>query len=183
VKVSEFEAILMGATMNDLYAVRQQMGSKFGFMNVPVWDTGNTKAEQVRHFTYWVKENPGKLQELLAIVKEVSDKRAMTPVRGPVPNTHYIKWSDISKLPGFQFLWSALNYELRGKSQTRDGYLSVAAIYNMSAWANWKSSSLSNEERANANAIDNQLNLGALMKLNEGRRRDQPALFPQNLLA
>ena len=182
-KVSEFEAILSAGTMHDLYAVREQMSSKFGLMNTPVWDTGATKTQQVRHFTYWVKENPGKLQELLAIVKQVSEKRAMQPARGPVPNTHYILWSDMQKLPSFRFLWSALNYEVRGKSQTHDGYVSVAAIYNMSAWANWKSSSLGEEERANANAIDNNLNLGALMKLNEGRRRDQPALFPQNMLA
>jgi hypothetical protein len=108
-------------------------------------------------------------------------KAAMAPTRGPVSGTHYIAWADFQKLRSYPDLAQAITFEQSGKPITRDGYVSVHAIYNMSAWESWKSSSLSAHERALASAISN-LNLYALMKLNEGRRKDQPALFPQNLL-
>jgi hypothetical protein len=59
--------------------------------------------------------------------------------------------------------------------------VSVAAIYNMAAWASWKSSSLGGHERAIADAIQD-LHLGDLMTLNHNRRIDAPALFPLAVL-
>jgi hypothetical protein len=60
---------------------------------------------------------------------------------------------------------------------TRDGYVSVAAIYNMASWSSWKSSSLGLREQAVASGIAG-LPLHTLMQLNQGRRSNQPALFP-----
>lgn len=97
----------------------------------------------------------------------------------------YIKWSDFTLLPGYPYIERAITYpyDYRKKCSpvTKDGYVSVAAIYNMSAWANWKSSSLGVVDRKISEAINN-LRLYALMKLNKGRRSNQPALFPIRLL-
>lgn len=57
----------------------------------------------------------------------------------------------------------------------------VDAVYNMSAWESWKSSSLDPTERRIAEEID-KLNLYELLRLNKGRRADQPALLPEALL-
>jgi len=99
--------------------------------------------------------------------------------------TKYIKWEEFQSLPGYPYVEQAVTfpYDYRKKCSpvTRDGYLSVASIYNMSAWASWKSSSLGTAERSIAEAI-NGIPLYELMELNERRRSDQPALFPVRLL-
>jgi len=97
----------------------------------------------------------------------------------------YITWKEFQALPTFDLIEPAVTYpyDYRKKCDpfTKDGYLSVAAIYNMSAWASWKSSSLDKREMAIARAID-ALPLYELMRLNDGRRSNQPALFPIRLL-
>ena len=61
---------------------------------------------------------------------------------------------------------------------TKNGLVAVQALWNLSRWENWKSSSLSREERDVAGSIGG-LKLGHLMELNKGRRMNQPALFPE----
>jgi hypothetical protein len=178
-KASEFEAILSQLTMQDLYHLQEELSRKF--FSSPSLGSGDTKSVQIRHFTYWVKENPGHLNDIISMSNALIQKKAMAPVRGPVSGTHYIAWADFQKLHSYPELAQAITFEQSGSPVTRDGYVSVHAIYNMSAWENWKSSSLSAHDRALASAIGN-LNLLALMRLNEGRRKDQPALFPENLL-
>jgi len=178
-KVSEFESILGQLTVHDLYQLHSQLYSQFE--TAPVWDTGATKPAQVRNFTYWVKDHPGNLNTIITMTNQLIQKKEMAPVRGPVPGTRYILWSDLEKMKSYPDLAEAINFHQYGSSKTKDGYISVHAIYNMSAWENWKSSSLSGADRAKAEAVG-KLNLLALMRLNEGRRKDQPALFPERML-
>jgi hypothetical protein len=178
-KASEFEAILLQLTMNDLYELHSQLYHQF--QSAPVWDTGATKANQVRHFTYWVKDNPGHLHDIIDMVNALAQKKAMAPTRGPVSGAHYISWHNFTALPSYPELATAVTFEQSGVPFTKDGYVAVHALYNMASWENWKSSSLSPIDRERAAAIG-KLNLSALMKLNDGRRKDQPALFPENLL-
>ena len=56
--------------------------------------------------------------------------------------------------------------------------MAVQALFNLSRWESWKSSSLSKDERGIASSIGG-LKLGHLMRLNESRRMNQPALFPE----
>jgi hypothetical protein len=104
---------------------------------------------------------------------------------GIKPGTRYIKWKDFTSLHSYPLIERAVTYPHDYKRKcypyTKDGYVSVDAIYNMSAWASWKSSSLGEADRKIAEAI-NALNLYHLMKLNEGRRMNKPALFPVGLL-
>jgi hypothetical protein len=166
--------------MHDLYELHSQLYHQF--QSAPVWDTGATKAAQVRHFTNWVRNNPGNLNTIITAADALKAKKAMQPVRGPVSGTHYISWHDFTALPSYPDLSAAVTFEQSGVPFTADGYVSVHAIYNMAAWENWKSSSLSPIDRARAAAIG-KLNLVALMQLNNGRRKNEPALFPVNLLA
>ena len=93
----------------------------------------------------------------------------------------YITKRELQSKAGYPLLERAItypfNYRRKCKPFTRDGYVSVAAIYNMSAWASWKSSSLDDRDRAIAGAILG-IPLHVLMRINQGRRNNQPALFP-----
>ena len=93
----------------------------------------------------------------------------------------YITKQELESLPSYPLVEQAITYpyDYRCKCDpfTKDGYVSVAAIYNMSAWASWKSSSLNARERAIAEGILG-LPLHVLMQINQGRRKNQPALFP-----
>ena len=93
----------------------------------------------------------------------------------------YITKQELQSKRGYPLLERAISYPYRYDRKcapfTKDGRLTVAAIYNMSAWASWKSSSLDDRDRAIAEAILG-IPLHELMRLNEGRRGDQPALFP-----
>ena len=94
----------------------------------------------------------------------------------------YISKEELQSLPSYPYMEQAINFPHNPNQKcspwTRDGNLSVAAIYNMSRWSSWKSSSLSDHERGVADEIGG-LRLGSLMTLNQGRRMNQPALFPE----
>lgn len=106
----------------------------------------------------------------------------------------YITKEELRQLPSYPWIEQALFFgsDYAGEDEplsryqasrkvypfTRDGYVAVQALYNLSSWRSWKSSSLSSEERDVAGAIGG-LKLYELMRLNEGRRKNQPALFPE----
>ncbi len=161
--------------------------SNLSFDDRPYFDRYLNKVDNINNIVRWMFGNPRSpgvqviIEKLEARVKE----KSQLPVKGEVPGTHYIKWSDFTALPSYVLISRAVHfphdYKRKCSPVTKDGYVAVDAIYNMSAWANWKSSSLGDEERKVANEID-ALNLGDLMRLNSGRRMDQPALFPEKLL-
>jgi hypothetical protein len=171
-------------TKHDIYDIERNLQFKVkAFLHSPV---NATKEEMFRDIGRFIRQadNEDKKKLIDAIQAKLAEK-AQLPVRGEVPNTRYIKWSDFSNLPSYPTISRAVhyphNYKQKCHPMTKDGYVSVDAIYNMAAWANWKSSSLSPSEMATASAINN-LPLLSLMQLNKGRRMDQPALFPAGLL-
>lgn len=93
-----------------------------------------------------------------------------------------ISKEEFEKLPSYPYIEPAISLPFNPQCKcapfTKDGYLSVAAIYNMSAWASWKSSSLGTSERVVAESIGD-IPLYKLMQMNAGRRINQPALFPE----
>jgi len=161
--------------LNDLH-----MKLYMEYDTAPIWDTGATKSQQVHNFTRWVKGEPDKVARVMELVRDKIQEKKMVP-KGVAEGTRYITKEELEALPSYPELVEAIEFPFKGgKSDpfTRDGkYVSVAAIYNMSAWASWKSSSISEYERAKAGAVEG-LHLGDLMTLNQGRRMDQPALFP-----
>ena len=179
--VAQFEGILSKLTVEDLSKLNQDMYMKFD--TSPIWDTGGTKAQNIRHITKWVKGDPERIKVIVELAEKRIAEKASEPTRGPAPSTYYVSWLEFIQLPSYRLVSEAIKYRYDPRSGpkcnpvTKDGYLSVYAIYNMSAWASWKSSSLSHYEMEAANAIS-RLHLGDLMKLNKGRRMDQPALFP-----
>ena len=185
-KISEFEDRLSKLTVHDLYNIHDKIYIET-HGEAPLLTTGASKSHHIKSFTRWARGNSERVNLVLKKVDEkLSDKLAY-PVRGPVPHTRYITWEEISNLPSFPHIVEAIEFRYDPASgpkhnpRTKDGYLSVYSIYNMSAWASWKSSSLSDYERHKAEAIQD-LRLGTLMSLNKGRRMDQPALFPAGLL-
>lgn len=104
----------------------------------------------------------------------------------------YITKTELESLPSYPFIedalyfgstpeWDVANGARRsGMPFTRGNpsYVAVQAIYNLSRWESWKSSSLSADERSIAYSIGD-LSLWQLMGLNKGRRMNQPALFPE----
>ncbi len=101
----------------------------------------------------------------------------------------YITKEEFESLPSYPWIEEALFYGTDPEWQpgrtrknwpyTRnDGYVTVQALYNLSRWASWKSSSLGREERDVATAIGD-IPMYQLMELNKGRRMNQPALFPE----
>lgn len=183
--VIEFEGILSKLTVSDLDALNRDLYSRFD--DRPLWDTGVPKAKNVRHITRWVKGDKTRIDAVLDLAKKKMAEREGEPKRGPVPNTHYISWLEFIKLPSYRLVSEAIKYGYnprlgpRNNPVTKDGYLSVYSLHNMSGWASWKSSSLSVHERESADAISG-LRLDSLMRLNAGRRMDQPALFPEGML-
>lgn len=174
----EFEALLSQLTMHDLYELHQQLYHEYP--TAPLWTTGVAKSQQVSNFTRWVKGEPDKVARTMELVRSKLQEKQMVP-KGLAEGTRYITREELEALPSFPELVEAMEFPFKaGKCDpfTRDGkYVSVAAIYNMSAWAGWKSSSISEYERSKAEAVHG-LHLGDLMTLNHGRRTDQPALFP-----
>lgn len=179
---------LMGkVTKNELDRLVSHLSFELDVLDRPVFFRDETKAYNVDSLLRWARTraSPGArkafVDELVARVKE----KEAWPVTGPVPGTRYISRKDFEALPSYRYIGRALTYphDYRSKCDpwTRDGYLSVHAIYNLSAWASWKSSSLDPREMATARAI-NDLNLGELMRLNHGRRMNEPALFPASML-
>lgn len=153
----------------------------------PILSSGETKAQRIDYLIRWVVRHPQARASQLLLEKleaKVAEKEQY-PVRGQVPGTKYISWKEFTSLKSYPLIASAVDYRHDYRRLcspvTKDGYVSVDAIYNMSAWASWKSSSLSAADRQISQAIQS-LNLYELMKLNKGRRADQPALFPVGLL-
>jgi len=98
----------------------------------------------------------------------------------------YVRWTEMRNHPLYSLLEHALtfpyDYNKKCSPQTRDGYfVSVAAIYNLSRWGNWKSSSLGKDEREVSVLIDH-LHLLELMNMNKGRKSQEPANFPDGEL-
>ena len=96
----------------------------------------------------------------------------------------HITRQEMESLPNYHLIKPAIHFPFNPSrkckpytKKTKSGFLTVAAIYNMSAWAAWKSSSLGDKDRAIAYGICD-IPLYKLMEINEGRRIDQPALFP-----
>jgi hypothetical protein len=175
--VPEFTALLSKLTISDLDKVHTDLYMKFN--TCPVWDTNGAKIKNIGHFIWWAKGHPDRVEATVALVNERLTANSMLPVRGPVAGTKYIKWDDFTKLRGFSILYEAIMYGK--KPYTKDGYVSVNLIINLRQWAGWKSSSLSDSERDLANKVE-MLRLSDLSKLNNGRRADQPALFPINMI-
>lgn len=184
-KAFEFEAIINKLSVSELDHLRQELYSKF--QDAPTSYTGVPKITIIHSFTYWVKGHPDRVDTVLKAVDTIlANKKAIQSDN--VPGTHFIKWEDFMNIQSVKdnpVIIEAINFkgtQLRKYNPvTRDGYLSVDALYNMSRWANWKCSSLSSWERDMAQNID-KLMLSELMKLNQGRRADQAALFPVRLL-
>jgi len=151
-----------------------------------VFQSGATKKEMTYDIVRWLRRvsTKDKVTLIKAIQAKLAEKEQY-PVRGEVPGTRYIKWDDFTQLESYPLISRALHYphDHRRKCSpvTKDGYVSVDAIYNMSAWSGWKSSSLDPREAEIASKI-HDLRLGQIMSLNTGRRMDQPALFPQGML-
>jgi len=185
-KISEFESRLSKLTTRNLYTISSDIYRETG--SGPFPPTGASKSLVISSFTSWARGNPDRVSIILKHVDSKLAEKAAYPTSGPVPNTRYISWEEFSKLPSFHHIVEAIEFRYDPASGpkhnpvTKDGYLSVYSIYNMSAWSSWKSSSLSDYERKKAEAIGG-LKLHVLMRLNKGRRMDQPALFPVGLLA
>jgi len=183
--VLEFKTLLNRLTAYDLDSIRTDLYPEFN--SYPVWDTGAKKSQNIDHFVHWVRGNPSRVAAVVDLANKKLGEKAIQPRSGPVPNTHYITWNDFTKLPSYNKIAEAVEFRydpasgLKNSPITKDGYVSVYAIYNMSAWASWKSSSLSDYERAKAEAVG-ELRLLDLMQLNEGRIKNQPALFPVGML-
>jgi len=141
--------------------------------------------DEVKKFISFLETESGQLRFkiLLREKKGTQESPGQHVNPKPIPpGTKLLTWQEFSSLQSFPLIERAVTYphDYRRKCSpvTPDGYVSVDAIYNMSAWASWKSSSLGEGERAIADAIQ-ELNLYSLMKLNQGRRMNQPALFPE----
>ena len=83
---------------------------------------------------------------------------------------------DLESDPLWPYMREALDYTEHGRSFTSKGLLTVAGIYNMAAWASWKSSSLGKEEQSVATTIQS-LKLYQLMDINKDKRMSAAALF------
>lgn len=174
-------------TANELDSIVSQIDLRHTFPigEGPSFWRDKTKRDNVTWLVRWAGRHP-EHGAILAewLEKQVAEKAAQ-PVRGPVGGTRYIPWDEWTALPAFRLIERALRYphDARRKCSpvTKDGYVSVDAIYNLSAWASWKSSSLGQADFMTAEAI-HKLPLGVIMGLNKGRRNDQPALFPETLL-
>jgi len=174
----EFEGLLSQLTMYDLNDLHMKLYMECG--SAPTWDTGATKSQQISNFTYWVRGDPDRVQKVMQMARDKIQEKKMVP-KGLAEGTRYITKEELEALPGYPELIEAIEFpsqvSKRGPYTRDEKYVAVSAIYNMNAWASWKSSSISDYERAKANAV-HDLHLGDLMTLNKGRRMDTPALFP-----
>jgi len=166
-------------TKNEIYELKNDLRGTEHYLH---FDSGDTKTMMIQRVIRWYARSPHKdRMQFVDLVNVRLQEKKQYPVRGEAPGTRYIKWDDFTSLPNYPLIARAVSYahDYRRKCSpiTKDGYVSVDAIYNMSAWASWKSSSLSPREAEIASAIHG-LRLYDLMVLNRGRRKDQPALFP-----
>jgi hypothetical protein len=178
--VAEFRALLNKLTEAELGQLKMDLYMKLD--STPTWDTGAKKSQNIDNFVWWAKGRPDRVQATVELANKKIDEKKALPVRGPVPNTHYLKWEYFKTLPSYPQVeeavslgWSTLR---KCSPVTKDGFVSVDAIYNMDHWIGWKVNSQSSYERGMAQSMDEQLGLHTLKRLNQGRRMDQPALFP-----
>ena len=152
----------------------------------PLFYRDRTKAENIDAIIRWARRASATgimilMEKLEAALRQKDTEERMRRLKNPPPGTRFIRWRELEALPSFHLIKRAITFRYDhtrvASPVTRDGYISVAAIYNMSRWASWKIGSLDPMESAIAMAI-NALPLGELMDLNHGRRTDQPALFP-----
>jgi hypothetical protein len=170
--------------------------SRLSFIKLPGGEEGplfyrdKTKAENIAITVRWARRASAAgvaalMERLGAALRKKEAEERVRKMEGPLPGTRFIRWEELEALPSFPLIRQAITFPFHptraASPKTRDGYVSVAAIYNMSRWASWKSSSLDPAEAAIAAAI-NRLPLGELMTLNMGRRMDQPAFFPIGLV-
>jgi hypothetical protein len=166
--------------------------SRLSFIKLPGGEEGplfyrdKTKGENIAIVVRWARRASAAgvaalMERLGAALRQKEAEERVRRMKGPLPGTRFIRWEELEALPSFPLIRRAITFRFdptRAASPiTRDGYVSVAAIYNMSSWASWKYGSLDPEEAALARAIK-ELPLGELMALNHGRRTDQPAFFP-----
>lgn len=182
VTAGEFEDKLGKLTVNELSKLHDKIYHEYFDQGTsPLWETGANKAVNIRNFTRWVKGHPDRVQAVVAAADTTIAAKAAVP-HGMVPGMRYINIRELSQAKNYGLLSQALSYchdpNKKCEPYTPEGNLTVAAIRNMSAWANWKSSSLSAADRAVSQGINN-LNLLAIMKLNAGRRSNEAALFPE----
>ena len=140
----------------------------------------------IQSFIWWANGHIDRINGVIEEVNKTLKEKAMLPVRGPVAGTKYIEWKYFISLSSYKGIEDAVNFGnplRKALPYTKDGYVSVDAIGNMQRWADWKSSSLSTYERSLSYSINENHHLAALRTLNLGRRADQPALFPINMLA
>jgi hypothetical protein len=169
-----------------------ELVSRFSFVNLSgdektlFFYRDKTKAENVAIVVKWARRASAAgvaalMERLEAALRKKEEEEQIRRMKKPLPGTRFIRWAELERLPSFPLIRRAIMFPFdhtRAASPvTRNGYVSVAAIYNMSSWASWKSSSLDPGEAALARAIK-KLPLGELMALNRGRRSDQPAFFP-----
>jgi hypothetical protein len=184
----QLRAMLDSLTFGEL----DELISRFSFIKLPEDEMGpsfyrdKTKAENVAIVVWWARRASAAgisalMEKLEAALRQKEAERRVRMMKRPLPRTRFIRWMELEALPSFPLIRRAIMFRFdhtrAASPKTKDGYVSVAAIYNMLSWANWKSSSLDPTEAAIAAAI-NKLPLGELMRLNEGRRIDQPAFFP-----
>jgi hypothetical protein len=157
-----------------------------GDEETPPFYRDKTKAENIAIVVRWARRASAAgiaafMERLEAALRQKDSEELIRRMKRPLPGTRFIRWAELEKMPSFPLIKRAITFRFdpsRAASPvTRDGYVSVAAIYNMSYWADWKARSLDPSEAALARAI-NELPLGELMALNRGRRTDQPAFFP-----
>lgn len=141
-------------------------------------DYRSNKDGMIRSLARWCG---GERDRIDFIIKATEPDPAKTDPRVMPPSTRYITKKEFQNLPSYTVIERAVTYPYNYNKVcdpfTRDGYVSVAAIYNMSAWASWKSSSLDPREMAISRAIQG-LHLLELKDLNQGRKSNQPAVFP-----
>lgn len=150
----------------------------------PLYWREQSKAYNIAWLLKWAQRHPQHAPKLVAVLEEAAESRWQTKQKatvGPGEGYRYVTWQEFESLPSYSLIASAVSYPYThtkvADPETKDGYVAVAAIYNISAWASWKSSSLDRAEQERARAIQ-AMPWGELMRINEGRRSNQPALFP-----
>ncbi|MFW6125465.1 MAG: DUF192 domain-containing protein, partial [Chloroflexota bacterium] len=178
-------SVMSKVTTNELDNVVSKLSFELPVAEGPAFWRDKSKKYNMEYLLRWARRNPQHAHKLVQRLEAIAEEKAAYPVKGPVAGTRYITWDEFTALPSYPLIASAVDYphDYRRKCSpvTKDGYLSVDAIYNMSAWAGWKSSSLGERDRRISEAIQ-ELRLVDIMRLNKGRRADQPALFPERML-
>lgn len=176
-------------TVRQLDNITSKVGSHH--IHGPVFFREETKTKNMARLQRWIAKSGGTpaLAELERLVESALQERGriqeVRSMTSPMPGTRFITRQEMEALPSYRYIYRAITLphssSVVAAPYTKDGHLSVDAIYNMLGWAGWKSSSLDPDEMAIASAIHG-LPMGELLELNHGRRGNQPAFFPAALL-